>query len=242
MGSMPAPISDGGAADGTAPPDDRAGAHYFSPRPGAAARPRTVRLTLPDLTVELGTDSGVFSPDRIDPGTQLLLADLPAPGPGPVVDLGCGYGPIATTVAARHRGHRVIAVDVNDRARELCRANARRLGVDLEVLAPDELDPSTEIGTLVSNPPIRIGKAALHDLLTTWLSRLAVGGTAHLVVNKNLGADSLARWLAELGWSVRRRHSRRGYRVLELRRDDASGGLSRSAPDRPSGADDREAG
>jgi 16S rRNA (guanine1207-N2)-methyltransferase len=69
--------------------------------------------------------------------------------------------------------------------------------------------------TVWSNPPIRVGKAELHSMLTTWLGRLAVGGTAVLVVQKHLGADSLTRWLNESGWPTRRLQSRASFRLLE---------------------------
>lgn len=197
------------------------GDHYFSGGPTSASRPRRVRLDLPDRTIHLDTDAGVFSPDRVDPGTKLLLMELPELAAGPVVDLGCGYGPIACTVALRHPELTVVAVDVNPRARELCVRNAAAAGVDVTVLDRDQADELTGIGTIVSNPPIRIGKAALHDLLVDWLGRLHPAGHAYLVVNKHLGADSLARWLAERGHHVDRMASRQGYRVLSVAAIDA---------------------
>ena len=196
--------------------------HYFSDDPGAASRRSTVRLTLPERTLELVTDRGVFSPDRVDPGTKLLLMELPELPAGPVVDVGCGYGPITCTVAARHPDHEVWAVDVNRRARDLTAENARRLGLRVRVAAPDEVPADLRVAAIVSNPPIRIGKAALHALLTTWLDRLEPAGRAWLVVNKHLGADSLAGWLTARGHEVERLRSRQGYRILSV---------SGSAPD-----------
>lgn len=190
--------------------------HYFSTGPTAASRPGSVRLTLADRTMELATDAGVFSPGRVDPGTKLLLMELPELTVGPVVDVGCGYGPIACTIAARQPHLEVLAVDVNPRARELCRRNAETLGLDVRVLGAEEAEAVPRVGTIVSNPPIRIGKAALHALLTTWLDRLGPDGRAYLVVHKNLGADSLATWLDDGGHPVRRLRSRQGYRILEV--------------------------
>ncbi len=213
--------------------------HYFSGDPASAARPRRVRLDLPDRTIHLHTDAGVFSPDRVDPGTKLLLMELPELADGPVVDLGCGYGAVACTVALRHPDLAVVAVDVNPRARQLCERNAAALGVDVTVLDPDRADGLRGIGTIVSNPPIRIGKSALHALLVDWLGRLRPSGTAYLVVNKNLGADSLARWLTERGHHVRRLASRQGYRVLSVAaaapavRVERSGQSDRSDPADP---------
>lgn len=196
------------------------GGHYFDPSPSSAPRARRVTLTLPDLTLTFDTDSGVFSPQRVDPGTKLLLLDGPPPDAsrGPLLDLGAGYGPLAVTLARRSPDAVVWAVEVNERARELCRANAEREGVGdrVVVVAPDEVPDGLRFGELWSNPPIRIGKAALHDLLERWLGRLVPGGEAHLVVNRNLGADSLARWLVDRGATVSRRRSRMGYRLLDI--------------------------
>lgn len=190
--------------------------HYFASSPGTRSRPSSVRLDLPDRSLELTTDAGVFSPGRVDPGTKLLLQELPPIEHGPVLDLGCGYGPIACTVALRHPGVEVVAVDVNERARGLCAANATKLGADVRVLSPDQAAAVDLVGTIVSNPPIRIGKQALHDLLSTWLDRLTPDGRAFLVVHKNLGSDSLAKWLSERGHDVERMASRRGYRILAV--------------------------
>src|SRR5690606_14942156 len=194
--------------------------HYFDPTPGTTSRPSRVRLTLPDLTLELTADRGVFSADRVDAGTKHLLLEAPLPpATGTFVDLGCGYGPIACTLASRAPGATVWAVDVNERARTLCRANAEALGlVNVIVAAPDEVPEDLTIDRLWSNPPIRIRKAALHALLSTWLGRLSPAGVAVLVVQKHLGADSLQRWLEGEGWRADRLGSRSGYRLLEVAR------------------------
>lgn len=196
-----------------------AGGQYFAERPDTPSRPSEVRLDLPDLTVRLRTDRGVFSATRVDPGTKILLTELPVAETwptGPAVDVGCGYGPIAVVLARRDPTREVWAVDVNERARELCAANARAAGVQVRVVDPSAVADDARFGLLVSNPPVRIGKAALHDLLATWLARLTDDGQAWMVVQKHLGADSLAAWLRSAGWGVERVTSRQGYRVLRL--------------------------
>ena len=194
--------------------------HYFDADPGATSRPATVRLDLPDRSLRLTTDRGVFSADRVDAGTKYLLLDGPdLPATGTFVDLGCGYGPIACTLAARAPGAVVWAVDVNERALDLCRSNAAALGLaNVRVAQVDGVPADLTVDRLWSNPPIRIGKAALHDLLLTWLRRLAPDGRAALVVQKHLGADSLQRWLQAEGWTTERLGSRTGYRLLEVSR------------------------
>jgi 16S rRNA (guanine1207-N2)-methyltransferase len=193
-------------------------AHYFEERPQAADRPGTVDLVLPDLHLRLATDSGVFSPGRIDPGTRILLETVPPPPQeGDLLDLGCGYGPIALTMSSRAPRATVWAVDVNRRSVELCERNARSVGLDkVRSVHADDLPPGVRFRAIWSNPAIRIGKGALHAMLTIWLDRLIPGGAAYLVVQKHLGSDSLQRWLADQGWPTTREAARSSYRVLRV--------------------------
>jgi 16S rRNA (guanine1207-N2)-methyltransferase len=191
--------------------------HYFDQEPAAASDRRAVPLVLPDLSVTLTTDRGVFARDAVDPGTKLLLLDGPPPPPeGDLLDLGCGYGPIAVALARRAPGARVWAVDVNRRALGLCAENAAAAGVEVRTATPDEVPADVRFAGIWSNPPVRIGKQALHGLLGTWLDRLAPDGRAALVVHRHLGADSLARWLTAEGRPTTRTGSRMGYRLLEV--------------------------
>lgn len=200
--------------------------HYFDSDPAAPSRPGSVDLVLPDVRFTLATDAGVFAATGVDPGTKYLLLDGPRPAAdttGHLLDLGCGYGPIALTLARRAPAATVWAVDVNQRARGLCAANAERHGLtNVRVVSPDDVPAEVRFEGVWSNPPIRIGKAALHDLLQRWLGRLTPHGRAALVVQKHLGSDSLAVWLGTQGWAATRLGSRRGYRILEVRRDDPS--------------------
>jgi len=198
---------------------------YFAEQPAAAHRPGTVQLVLPDMHLSLATDAGVFSPGRIDPGTRLLLdAAPPPPAEGDLLDLGTGYGPLALALAKRSPGARIWAVDVNNRALELCAGNAAAAGlVNVRcVPAPGPGQYSASLPSsfqlIWSNPPIRIGKQALHSMLAAWLDRLAPGAAAYLVVQRNLGSDSLQRWLTGCGWTATRAAARAGYRMLEVRR------------------------
>jgi 16S rRNA (guanine1207-N2)-methyltransferase len=191
---------------------------YFEARPGSAHRPGLVRVVLPDVYLELETDSGVFSPGRLDPGTRLLLERAPAPPPsGDLLDLGCGYGPIACVLAARSPGSVVWAVDVNERALGLCARNAATAGLrNVRCVLPGDPDIPPRFAGIWSNPPVRIGKVPLHGLLSDWLPRLAPGAGASLVMGRNLGADSLHAWLEQQGWAVTRLAARSGYRLLQV--------------------------
>lgn len=191
---------------------------YFASEPGAAPRPGRVHVLLPGLHLELETDSGMFSPGRLDAGTRLLLDEAPAPpAEGNLVDLGCGYGPLALVLAARSPAAHVWAIDVNQRALQLCARNAARAGLaNVRCAAPGDPAVPGSLQLIWSNPPIRIGKKALQDLLGRWLARLAPGGAAYLVVQRHLGSDSLQRWLAESGWHAERTVARAGYRLLRV--------------------------
>lgn len=211
--------------------DDATAEHYFSAAPSGDDRRRPLHVRLDGREVELETSSSVFSGDRLDTGTAVLLDHVPAPPKhGPLLDVGCGWGPVALTMALRSAEpatREVWAVDVNERARALTAANAARLGLGgVRALAPEGVPAQPAVAALWSNPPIRIGKDPLHALLLTWLPRLAPGASAHLVVAKDLGADSLLRWLGEqgaeraggLGWTAERTATKKGYRVLRVTR------------------------
>ncbi|SCL13324.1 16S rRNA m(2)G 1207 methyltransferase [Micromonospora rhizosphaerae] len=202
---------------------DVTGDHYFTAEPTTAAHPREVQFSVAGRDFTLASASGVFSADRLDPGTTVLLrkAELPAADTtGPLLDLGCGFGPITCVLATSAPPATVWAVDVNERARQLTAMNAERVGAAdrVRVVAPDEVPTDVSFTQLWSNPPIRIGKDELHDLLRRWLPRLAPDGVAWLVVARHLGGDSLHRWLVEQGWQVDRHASQKGYRVLRVTR------------------------
>jgi 16S rRNA G1207 methylase RsmC len=191
---------------------------YFDDPSELASDPRTVAVTLADIAYTYVTDRGVFSHGHLDEGTALLLQEAPPPAAaGNLLDLGCGAGPIALAMALRSPAAQVWAVDVNPRAVDLTTANAHRAGVRVCAVTPAGLPPDIRFATIWSNPPIRVGKSALHAMLTSSLARLAGGGRAVLVVNRHLGADSLQRWLIDAGWDVDRLASRRGFRLLEVR-------------------------
>jgi 16S rRNA (guanine1207-N2)-methyltransferase len=192
--------------------------HYFDPAPAVESRPRTVHLHLGELAIELQADRGVFGSRGVDLGTIALLKEAPPPPQeGDLLDLGCGYGPIAIILAKRSPEARVWAVDVNERALQLTRANAETAKTpNLTACLPDEVPEAIRFAAIYSNPPVRVGKAPLHELLLRWLPRLQPGAGAYLVVQRNLGADSLATWLSGQGYPTRRLKSKKGYRVLGI--------------------------
>lgn len=194
---------------------------YFSEQPSGTEVRRAIKAQLWGRELTLITASGVFAADGLDRGTAVLLRASPIPQGSPrILDLGCGYGPIALAIALHCPEAVIDAVDVNERALALCRENAGTLGVAdrVRVLRPEQVEPDVRYDEIWSNPPIRVGKQALHELLLTWLPRLTPEGRAVMVVGKNLGADSLQRWLGEQGYPTERVASAKGFRVLETRR------------------------
>jgi 16S rRNA G1207 methylase RsmC len=201
------------------------GEHYFTAEPTTPQRPRQVEFDVANRTYRLASSAGVFSADRLDSGTSVLLHKAPLPGPdtsGALLDLGSGYGAIAAVLATSAPNATVYAVDVNTRALDLVRENAQAMDLNIVARTPDEVPDDVRFAEIWSNPPIRVGKTELHELLARWLPRLTDDGVAWLVVARNLGADSLQRWLAERGWSAERHASQKGYRVLRVTRSGAT--------------------
>ena len=196
--------------------------HYFSQTPNTQYRPKVINVQLDGRNVSVTTAGGVFSPDHVDTGTKVLLDHLDqVPPGGNLLDIGCGWGAIALAMAMHSPHATVWAIDVNDRSLELTRLNADRLGLkNVHVCRPEEVDADVVFDGIWSNPPIRVGKEVLHEILQTWLPRLAVAAEAYLVVQKNLGADSLHRWLeAEMpeGFSTIRIDTAKAFRVLRVK-------------------------
>jgi 16S rRNA G1207 methylase RsmC len=192
--------------------------HYFTADPSVpfTRQPVTARVWGHDLALSSG--SGVFAQGRVDIGTSVLFREAEPEAPdGPFLDLGCGYGVVAVALAVVRPEAEVWAVDVNERALLLTRENAEAAGARVHAVRPEDVPEDLRFTEIWSNPPIRIGKPALHELLLTWLPRLAPGGRAVLVVGRNLGADSLQRWLVEQGFTATRVASAKGFRVLEVR-------------------------
>ena len=194
--------------------------HYFDRTPRTDERSRReISWSVDGRALTVQTSGGVFSRARVDEGTEFLLAKVPIPPTtGVALDLGCGWGPIAMALAVRSPHMDVWAVDVNDQALSLTAANAHDNGLSrVKVSRPEDVPAGISFDVIWSNPPIRIGKDELHRLLQTWLPRLTSTGVAWLVVSRHLGADSLATWLTDQGWSCQREASRKGYRLLQVR-------------------------
>ena len=197
--------------------------HYFSASPDKPATLREITFQVAGQEFAVQAASGTFSASKLDPGTSILLSKFEEfPESGNILDLGCGWGPISLAIATLRPETRVWSLDVNQRSMELARNNASKLGLtNINVVTEDQIPEDLKFDAIWSNPPIRIGKAALHALLKNWLPRLESGGRAMLVVQKQLGADSLLAWIqAEFPDLTASRFSAdKGFRVLEVTRD-----------------------
>jgi len=169
------------------------------------------------------TASGTFSPQGLDTGTAVLLKYAPPPPPsGTFLDIGCGWGPLSLALGLASPEAQVWGIDVNERARSTAVENVENLGLsNVTIASPEDVPDDLTFDLIWSNPPIRVGKAALHQILATWLPRLSPDGEAFLVVAKKLGSDSLIDWIqssAMPGISAARSETSKGYRVIRVSR------------------------
>ena len=193
--------------------------HYFTADPSVPFQREPFSCEVWGHRLDLVSGSGVYSRGRLDIGTAVLFRETTPPASGRILDLGCGYGVIGLGIAQSVPDAVVTGVDVNERALLLANGNAAELSLDARFRAvlPDEVAVDATYDEIWSNPPIRVGKAALHELLLRWFPCLAPDGRAVMVVGKNLGADSLQRWLGDQGYPTTRLASAKGFRVLESR-------------------------
>lgn len=197
--------------------------HYFSNEPAGEFKQKTISVTLAGREVSVLTSGSMFSPDHVDTGTKVLLESLElAPDDGNILDIGCGWGPIALALAIARPEATIWAIDVNERALELTRKNAERLGLtNVRTALPAAVPTEIEFNGIWSNPPIRVGKEVLHEILQTWLPRMVIGGDAYLVVQKHLGSDSLLKWLQDnmTSFESSRLETAKTFRVLQVTRE-----------------------
>ncbi|MEY3615312.1 MAG: hypothetical protein RLZZ518_313 [Actinomycetota bacterium] len=194
--------------------------HYFAQQPSSPSVPTTHEVQVRKLQFVLAGDRGVFNQGELDWGTRVLIENADVPDGEVFLDLGCGGGAIAVALAMLRPTATVWAVDVNERALEVARRTVTLNKLrNVHVVSPHEVPSDLRFDGIWSNPPIRIGKAALHALLLEGLGRLTPQGCADLVAHKNLGSDSLAKWLTTQGFNVDRARSKQGYRILHVTRE-----------------------
>ncbi|PRO64618.1 class I SAM-dependent methyltransferase [Alkalicoccus urumqiensis] len=192
--------------------------HYYSRRPGTESRKETIELDISGKSMPFWVDRGVFSRGGLDFGSRLLLESWEAPSvDGPVLDAGCGWGPLGLTIASWCPEREVVLVDINERSAELSRANAERQRLGNVTVRQQNLMEGEEPGTyaaVVTNPPIRAGKDVVFQLYEGAWEVLRPGGVLYVVIQKKQGAPSTKQKLQDLGFHVETKAKSKGYFIF----------------------------
>ena len=199
--------------------------HYFAPKPAAKPKRRQIEAELRGRHFRFFTEAGVFSPERVDPGTRLLAETMEVGEADVALDLGCGYGVLGIAAAALASRGRVYLVEINERAARLARENLALNRIsNAEVREGDGLGPvaGLEFDVIAFNPPLRAGNRVVHSLIAQAARALRPGGRFYLVARTRQGAKTLARKLAEIFGRVSEVEKGGGYRVYLCRRSDAT--------------------
>lgn len=192
--------------------------HYFENDETLSHEDLFYEFNLLGETYRLKSDSGVFCKDGLDDGSRLLLETIAKTDLGdPILDLGCGIGPIGLILAKLHPHVHATLSDVNRRALDCCRWNAKALGVAsrVSIVESDVYDNiPTSFSAIVTNPPIRAGKKVTYAMYAGAVSHLNEGGLLILVIRKQQGASSCQAYLETLFSEVSVAAQKKGYRIL----------------------------
>jgi 16S rRNA (guanine1207-N2)-methyltransferase len=191
--------------------------HYYTSRPGAAHDERQFSFTLRGHELRFITDAGVFSRDRVDFGSVLLIETMQVDRDARVLDVGCGYGPIGLAAAKLADQGRVMMIDINERAVELARRNAQLNGIgNVEVRVSDVYAAvqGETFDVILTNPPIRAGKEIVHRIFTEGHGLLREGGELWVVIQKKQGAPSAWKKLQETYRDVEEVERSKGYHIF----------------------------
>jgi 16S rRNA (guanine1207-N2)-methyltransferase len=192
--------------------------HYFSAHPRSEAHERVVYASLRGRALSLYTDAGVFSKDDVDRGTQLLVETISVCGTDRVLDVGCGYGPIGIALAKETAF--VTMTDINARAVALAVRNAKRNDcANVHVYCANQYDAvvGQQFDVIVTNPPIRAGKAIVYELFSQARSHLVSCGALWFVMHNNHGAQSAITFCKTVYQSVDIVEKHKGFRVVRAR-------------------------
>ncbi|WP_050182422.1 class I SAM-dependent methyltransferase [Domibacillus robiginosus] len=196
--------------------------HYFSNKPNSEHRPQQFTFDLRGRSYIFETDAGVFSKSEVDFGSRLLIETFEWPEvDGPILDAGCGYGPIGLSIAPEQLNRTVHMIDVNERALDLARKNAQRNKVEnIRIYKSDRLQDVTEegFGAVLTNPPIRAGKDVVFDMIQTGFAKLAEGGDLWVVIQKKQGAPSAMKEMERLAGSCDVAAKSKGYFILRAKK------------------------
>jgi 16S rRNA (guanine1207-N2)-methyltransferase len=201
--------------------------HYFATAPRSRPRPSAYTTTVRGRTWTFRTDRGVFARRGLDPGTRLLIETMRVGRADRVLDLGCGYGPAGLVAAALAPRGEAWLVDANRRAAALASDNAAAARLtNVRVIVADAAAPLADatMDVVVTNPPIRAGRAVVRAFIDDAWRVLRPGGRFYLVARTAQGAKTLARLVAARFGAARQAAAAGGYRVYEARRAEGDGG------------------
>ena len=188
--------------------------HYYTENPNSAHDERRIALRALGNDLTFVTDAGVFSRDGLDRGTEVLLEALP-PLEGRVLDLGCGWGAVGVALGKRYPALDIVMTDINSRAVELARRNLAENGVTAAVLQGDGFDAvEGRFDAIVTNPPIRAGKAVIYGLFARARDYLEPDGALYVVIRKQQGAPSALKYLKEIYSRTETVERASGFHVL----------------------------
>lgn len=196
--------------------------HYYSKKPQTASKPKSWSATLRDEMFQFETDTGVFSKSEVDFGSRVLIDTFVMPvTEGPVLDVGCGYGPIGLSIAKSDANRTIHMVDINERAVQLSRKNAEVNGVqNVRIYESDGFTEVTEtdFAAILTNPPIRAGKQTIFRFYIDAYAKLCVGGELWVVIQKKQGAPSTFDRLEETFGQVEVVDKVRGYWIIKAKK------------------------
>ncbi len=192
--------------------------HYFTASPESAHEERSFRAVFAGRVLAFDTDAGVFSKQHVDPGSELLCRSLPDDLTGDVLDMGCGWGAMTVMTLAAHPHVKMTMADVNERALDLAVRNVAKNKMSAKAVLSDGFtNIDGEFDAVITNPPIRAGKAVIYGMFEDAKKHLKPGGRLILVIRKQQGAPSALKFLKELYASAEVIEREGGYWIIECR-------------------------
>lgn len=196
--------------------------HYFTNQPNSKTDKKVFSFTLRGNALKFQSDAGVFSRNEVDFGSRVLIETFTFPGvEGTILDVGCGYGPIGLSIAKEDPNRLVEMVDVNLRAIELAKENAKANNIENVKIYESSIyeNVTGEYAAILTNPPIRAGKTVVHTILKEAHEKLLPGGELWVVIQKKQGAPSAMELLKELFDEVEVVKKEKGYYIIKSKKD-----------------------
>ena len=189
--------------------------HYYTENPNSAHNEWQISATILGNTLSFTTDAGVFSRDGLDRGTEVMLEALPSLE-GRILDLGCGWGPVGAALGKKYPSLDIVMTDINQRAVDLSRRNLSANGVSNAQVVQGDAFENVEglFDAIITNPPIRAGKAVIYAMFDEARRYLVPGGSLYIVIRKQQGAPSALKYLSSIYASAETIGRGSGFHVI----------------------------